>query len=105
LGAVIALLTLRAASVGLALPTPPVPLHCDNRGVISHGNCPLTSLLDKQRQADLVRLVKHLASSNRSGATWVWVEGHAVERKGWANCTLPERLNHQADKLAKDSLV
>jgi hypothetical protein len=28
-----------------------------------------------------------------------------VERKGWSNCTLPERLNHKADKLAKRSLL
>jgi len=37
--------------------------------------------------------------------TWEWVEGHAVERKGWSNSTLAERLNHQADILAKEALV
>jgi hypothetical protein len=33
------------------------------------------------------------------------VEGHAMERKGWCNCTLPECLNHQADELAKAALL
>ncbi len=58
-----------------------------------------------QHQADLIRLAKCLSSSNNCKPQWEWVEGHAVERKGWSNCTLPERLNHQADKLAKGSLL
>jgi hypothetical protein len=37
--------------------------------------------------------------------TWEWVKGHAVERKGWAHCSLLERLNNQLDKLAKSVLV
>ncbi len=56
-------------------------------------------------QADLIRLIKHLVSTNNCRSMWEWAEGHAVERKGWHNCTLPERLNHQADLLAKDSLL
>ncbi len=32
------------------------------------------------------------------------MEGHAVESKGISNCTLPERLNDQADRLAKAAL-
>ena len=34
-----------------------------------------------------------------------WVEGHAVERKGWALCSLQERLNDRADNLAKCALI
>jgi hypothetical protein len=33
------------------------------------------------------------------------VEGHAVERKGRRHSSLPERLNDQADKLAKTALL
>jgi hypothetical protein len=33
------------------------------------------------------------------------VEGHSVERKGWRNCSIPERLSHQADKVAKNALI
>ncbi len=54
LGAVLALLILRAASEGRGVPFPPILLHCDNRGVISHGNSPLMALSETQRQADLI---------------------------------------------------
>jgi hypothetical protein len=50
-------------------------------------------------------LIKFLSGSNTCGSLWEWVKGHAVERKGWRNCTLPKRLNDQADKLAKDALI
>jgi hypothetical protein len=36
---------------------------------------------------------------------WEWVEGHAVERKGWHNRTTPERFNDKAEKLAKAALL
>jgi hypothetical protein len=35
---------------------------------------------------------------------WEWVEGHAVECKGWHNSTTPKSFNHQVDKLAKAAL-
>jgi hypothetical protein len=63
------------------------------------------ALPEKQKQADIIRLVKYLCSSNNCRVTWEWVEGHAVEQKGWQGCTLPKQLNGQADKLAKCSLL
>jgi hypothetical protein len=60
---------------------------------------------EKQKHANLILLVKHLLATNECRSTWVWVEGHAVERKGWDDCTLPECLNHKADRLAKDALL
>jgi hypothetical protein len=36
---------------------------------------------------------------------WEWVEGHAVECKGWHNSTTPECFKDQADKLAKAALL
>jgi hypothetical protein len=105
LGAVIPLLILRVASVGIVPSIPTTILYCDNRGVISHTNSMLTALPEKQKQADLIRLIKFLSNSNTCGSLWEWVEGHAVEHKGWRNCTLPERLNNQADKVAKDALI
>jgi hypothetical protein len=59
----------------------------------------------KQKQADIIPLVKFLRGSNNCRATWEWVEGHVVERKGLQGCTLPKRLKDQADKLAKCSLL
>ena len=103
LGAVLALLILHVASEGLGAPFPHALLHCNNRRVISHGNSLLTALSEKQRQADLIRLTKFFSSSNNCKPQWEWVKGHAVERKRWSNCTLPKRLNNQADKLAKCS--
>jgi hypothetical protein len=80
-------------------------LLCDNCEVISHGISPLQSLLEKQKQADLIRLMKLLSSTNKCRTRWDWVEGHAVKQKGWCNSTLPEWLNHQSDILAKDALI
>jgi hypothetical protein len=37
--------------------------------------------------------------------TWEWVKGHAAERKGKKICSLPDRLNYQADRLAKNALL
>jgi hypothetical protein len=105
LGAAVALLILRAASVSLGTPLPTTVLHCDNRGVISHSKSPLTALPKKQKQADLIRLIKYLGGLKRCRTSWEWVEGHAVERKGRRHSLLPERLNDQADELAKRALV
>jgi hypothetical protein len=105
LGAVMSLLILRAASSMLYVLYPLSTLFCDNRGVILHSNSLQVSLLEKQVQADLIQLIKHLSSTNNCQSMWEWVEGHAVEQKGWHNCTLSEHLNHQANILAKGSLL
>jgi hypothetical protein len=105
LGAVMALSIIRAATAGMTLPQPCMNLFCDNNGVLSQGNSPRTSLPKKQQQADLIWLVKYLFSSSICPIKWKWVEGHAVEQNGWSNSSLTERLNHQADILAKDALL
>ncbi len=105
LGAYISLLILQAATGNMQGPYPLSTLLCNNCGIILHGNSPRVTLPEKQVQADLIRLIKHLASTNNCRSMWEWVKGHAVERKGWHNCTLPEHLSHQANLLAKDSLL
>jgi hypothetical protein len=85
--------------------TTTVVLHCDNRGVNSHGNSKLRSLPEKQRQADHIRHIKHISQTMQVQVKWEWVEGHAVERKGRHRSTVPECLNDQADKLAKAALL
>ncbi len=103
---VIALLILRAGTASEnAVPRSQQVLLCDNRRVISHGNSTQQSLWEKQKQADLIRLMKHLSSTNEFQPRWEWVEGHGVKRKGWCNSTLAEWFNHQSDILAKDSLL
>jgi hypothetical protein len=64
LGAAMAILLLRAASVTLVPPLPPTILHCNNCRVISHSNSPLMSLPKKQQQSNLIRLIKYLAGTN-----------------------------------------
>ena len=93
--AVLALMILQAVGADLAAPSPAVILHCNNHGVLLHGNNPLLLLPQKQKQANLIRLIKFLSSTNSCKLTW-WgcVKGHALERKGWAHCPLPERLNN-----------
>jgi hypothetical protein len=105
LGAVIALLILRASSHILTEPLPAITLFCDNRGVLSHGNKPYAALPEKQKQADLIRLIKLLSASSNITSSWEWVEGHAVERKGLQRSTLPKHFKDQANKLAKVALV
>ncbi len=105
LDTVLSLLILRAATVNLVASYSHAKLSCDNCGVISHSNSPLFSLSEKQKQVGLIRLIKHLSCTNKCWSTWEWVEGHAVEQKGWRNCTLPKCLNHQADELAKAALL
>ena len=106
LGGLMSLLILKAASSQLSpTTTTTVVLHCDNRGVNSHGNSKLHFLPKKQRQADLIRHIKHISQTMQVQVKWEWVEGHAVERKGRHWSTIPERLNDQADKLAKTALL
>jgi hypothetical protein len=98
---VLTLLILRAAESDLVPPLlPKVVLYCDNHGILSHGNSPLLLLPQKQKQTNLIWLIKYLCGSNTCDSTWEWVEGHVAERKGWVNCTLPEWLNELSDKLA-----
>jgi hypothetical protein len=78
LGAVIALLILCAALEGLPQPHPHATLLCNNQGILSHGNSHLMALLEKQKQVDIICLVKFLSGSNNCRAPWEWVEGHAV---------------------------
>jgi hypothetical protein len=82
LGVVVSLLIIWAATACEPFVIPVVILYCDNKDVISHADCPLMSLLEKQEQADLIWLVKHLSSSSMCKVGWECVEGHADECKG-----------------------
>ena len=48
------------------------------------GSDPLFSMREKQTQADLLRYLKQLVRGNPMMSVFEWVEGHAVEKKGWA---------------------
>lgn len=64
LGALCCSLILKAAaSVPATYPPTPVQRHCDNMGVIKHGNRMYSALKDGQAQADLIRLFHSLDSN------------------------------------------
>ena len=63
LGALMSLLILKVASSQLPPTTTKVVLHCNNRGVNSHGNSKLHSLPKKQCQADLIRHINHISQT------------------------------------------
>jgi hypothetical protein len=104
-GSLTTLLLLQAVGVGLADADIMAVLHCDNHGMVNHGNRVHTLLMQKQVQADLIRLIKYLGVTNPGEALWEWAKGHVVESLGWAGSSLPEWLNSQVDKLAKEVLV
>ena len=105
LGAVICQLILKAATLRRCSPFKEVTIYCDNQGVLTHGNSPNDSLLEKQAQSDLLRHLKLLIRENPFNTKYRWVEGHAFEARGWKACNLQERLNHKADRLAKAVLI
>ena len=105
LGGILVQLVLRAASRRLSSPYMTPTVHCDNMGVVKHGNTPNCPLPAKQAQSDALRSYKQLIRDNPFPCKYEWVEGHSYERKGWDNCTLVERMNHKSDRLAKTALI
>jgi hypothetical protein len=104
-GAVIVQYILRVAAADLPGVLGLVCLYWDNQGVIAHGNLLRKVLLDKQTQFDLILLLKYLVGGNTLSSYWIWVEGHAVESRGWRQCSLVKKLNYYANGLAKHSLL
>jgi hypothetical protein len=62
---------------------PTVNLHCDNRGVILHGNDPNSSIKDGQVHADLVRLLKQYSRNSPLTINWIHIKGHSDDSIGW----------------------
>jgi hypothetical protein len=62
LGAILAQLILRAASLGMIGPFPVLNEDCDNNGVVLHGNSYSKPLPASQTQADVLRVMKKLIS-------------------------------------------
>ena len=76
---------------------------CDNKGVISHGNDPTTTLRSEQAQADLIRLLKSYTLDLPCKVEWVHVKGHADNSIPFEQLTLPQQLNVRCDKLTKNT--
>jgi hypothetical protein len=105
LGGMLLQLILRAASQNRTLEYQPVVIHCDNKGVVNHGNSPGRALGEKQSQADVLRCLKNYVSYNPFESCYKWVPSHQDKHKQWEDCTLMEQLNIIVDKLAKQVLL
>ena len=105
LGGLMTQLVLRAASSRKSSPYKDATIFCDNQGVLSHGNAPWAPLPEKQPQADVIRSLKQITRENPFSTSWEWVEGHSVEKKGWKNCNLMEKLNDIVEGIAKNALI
>ena len=107
LGAVCCSLILKAASMVPAVyPHSPLLRHCDNMGVVKHGNRIYSSLKDNQSQADLIRLFTTIDQDLPFPCQYVWVESHTdskMYRK--RNQSRIEKLNTTVDYMAKDALL
>ena len=64
LGGVVVQFVLRAATPRRSLPYQTPLIHCDNNGVVLHGNEPSQSLKEKQAQVDVLRVLKQYVSEN-----------------------------------------
>ena len=105
LGGMLLQLILRAASQDHSVEYQPVVIHCDNKGVVNHGNTPGRSLGEKQSQADVLRCLKNYVSFNPFDSVFRWVPSHQDKHKQWDDCTLMEQINIMVDRLAKKALI
>jgi hypothetical protein len=103
LGGILAQLILRAATGGTACKNCEVKVHCDNRGVLSHGRDKDMRLKENQSQADALMCMKKLTRSNAAGTKHVWAKAHVKKERGKRK-TMSQEHNDMDDELAKISL-
>jgi hypothetical protein len=97
-------LILRAAASSYHNTIPPVVVDCDNNGVVIHGNNSICPLPTNQSQADLLRVFKHLVSSQPLRVQYKYIPSHADKKKKWRDCTLKEHMIIKVDRLAQKAL-
>ena len=105
LGGIMVQLVLLAALQNKACPYRTTRIDCDNRGVVQHGNAAGVALKEKQPQADVLRVLKHLITKHCFAVDYQWVASHQGNRKAWRKLLLWEKVNEIVDKLVKQSLV
>jgi hypothetical protein len=81
-----------------------VLLHCDNSGVVLHGNDPHGPLKDGQKQADLVRLLKSYSRLIPCKTEWVHIKGHSDDHLSFSELSPLQQLNVRCNQLAKKTL-
>jgi hypothetical protein len=107
LGALCCSLLLKAATAAPVAYSPRKLLrHCDNMGVVKHGNAVYGSLKDGQAQADIIRLFRSIDNDLPVPFKYQWVESHTNDpRKRHVQRTHIHRHNDRVDNLAKSALI
>ena len=82
-----------------------VVAHCDNMGIVKHGNSPGTPCPEKQVHADLIILIKKLIQGLPCRLEYKHVFGHLDEILRWDQLSLVQKLNVLCDSLAKRALM
>ena len=100
LGGILAQLILRAATGGTSYRNCDVKVHCDNRGVLSHGRNGDMRLKENQSQADALIRMKKLTRGNAVGTEHVWVKAQVKKERGKRK-TLTQEHNDMVDEIAK----
>jgi hypothetical protein len=104
LGAILAQLILRAASLGMIGPFPVLNEDCNNNGVVLHGNSYSKPLPASQTKADVLRVMKKLISRQMFTIKFLYVRSHTDKIKKLSKCTMTELMNIIVDDLAQRAL-
>jgi hypothetical protein len=107
LGGLCCSLILKAATMPPGVyPQLPLLRHCDNMGVIKHGNAEFGDLRDKQVQADLICLMRSIDRTLPCPFRYEWILSHTDgKNKGACISTHMHKMNNRADALCKSALV
>lgn len=79
-------------------------IHCDNLGVVTHGNHYQCHLPEKQVQSDLITVLCRNIATFPNPIRFVHVYGHSDDTTAFADLTLHQQLNVMANILAKQAL-
>ena len=104
LGAVAGMLVIRAATQR-SFRYQDIVGHCDNMGIVRHGNAADKVCPEQQVQADLLILLKKLIRELPCAFQYEHVFGHLDEVLRWDQLTPIQRLNVLCDTLAKRALM
>jgi len=105
LGGILALVILRAATEGYAMPSfSRVVCGCDNMGVVSHGNEFWAPLQEKQCQGDLLRVLKRLVATAPVRPRLKHVYGHQDDHVEYEKLDDLAQTNVDADRYASEDL-
>lgn len=80
-------------------------LHCDNKGVVTHGNQSQATIKADQVQADLFRLQKIYSRVLPLHLQWHHVNGHSDDTNSFTNLSLVQQLNVRCDEMACKHLL